>query len=273
MAPSLGKREYRFDERTVKLGNLLALPAGQPLPNEFDFDKGRSAFPVSSWGNDNWGNCVIAGRANHALRLERVERRRTLGLTPNDVIAEYKAECEREFGRAPQSPGDPYDSGLYVLEAIKDWRNDGWPVRLTKRSKTTTQQKIAAYGEIQSSDNNQVRAGIYLLHGVQMGLALPRTAWNQWAQGQAWDVVQGVAPETQPGSWGGHLVYCKRYDQGGVYCMTWGREQYMTNAFIARYCDECWAVVDDLDSPTTNRYLDVGAMIQHLRDIGASGIG
>lgn len=266
----LGKREYQYDERTLKLGEVLQVT---DVPDNFDFDAKRSAFPVSSWGNDQWGNCVIAGRANHALRLERVERRRTLGLTPSDVIAEYKFECQREFGHTPQSAGDPYDNGLYVLEAIKDWRNSGWDVKLTNKSKKLTTQKIAAYGEINQLDNNQVRAAIYLLHGVQMGLSLPITAYNQWSNGQQWDVVAGNDPSTQSGSWGGHLVYCKRYDAGGVYCMTWGQEQYMTNAFIARYCDECWAVVDDLDSASSGRYLDVPAMIQHLRDVGAQGIG
>lgn len=272
MAPSLGKRDYRFDERTLRLGELLAPPAEIKVPEIFDFDEKRAPFPMSSWGNDSWGDCVIAGRANHALRLERVERRRTLGIVPSDVVAEYKSECQRQFGNAPQSPGDPYDTGLYVLEAIKDWRNDGWGVKLTNKSKKPTQQKIAAYGEIDQHNSVQIRSAIYLLHGVQMGLSLPRTAWTQLNAGKAWDVEPGDDPGTQPGSWGGHLVYCKHFDQSGIYCITWGREQYMTNAFVNKYCDECWAVVDDLDSEKVSRYLDVQAMVKHLHDIGAQNI-
>lgn len=267
----LGKKDYHPDPRTARLGQMLAPPPSLTIPEKYDFDKARSAFPISAWGNDQWGCCVIAGRANHMLRLERIERRRTLALTPPDVVAEYKAECLRQMGVAPVSAGDSNDNGLYVIEAIKDWRGAGWPVMLTRRSKNPTTQKVAAYGEINKADRSEIRAAIFLLHGVQMGLSLPNTAARQLTNGQAWSVEPGNDPATQRGSWGGHLVYCKRFDAGGIYCMTWGREVYMTNEFVERYCDECWAVVDDLDG-LTSRYLDVQAMLQHLRDVGASGI-
>lgn len=104
-----------------------------------------------------------------------------------------------------------------------------------------------------------------------MGLWLPRSAAEQWAKGQAWHSIPTDHPDNQPGSWGGHLVYCKRYDENGVLCITWGREVYMTNAFVERYCDECWAVVDDL-SGKMSRYLDVAAMKKHLTDVGATVI-
>lgn len=272
MSVRLGKLEYRHDPRTARLGQFLAPAPGLKVPTLDDFDHGRAPFPVSSWGNDQWSNCVIGGRVNHALRLERVERHATPLITPNEAVDEYKSECLRQFGHAPATAGDGYDNGLYVLEAIKDWRNEGWQIRLTKRSKNPSKQSIAAYGEIDKMDTAEVRAAIFFMHGVQMGLSLPNTAARQWASHQAWTVAEGNDPDTQPGSWGGHLVYCKRYDAGGVYCMTWGHEVYMTNAFIARYCDECWAVVDDLDNNKVSRYLDVQAMIQHLRDVGASGI-
>ena len=264
----LGKREYRPDERTVKLAAFL--DPVEPVPAVFDHDKGRSPFPISSWGNDQYGNCVIAGRCNHTLRIERIERRNTPNISPPDVVEEYKRESMRQFGQAPQTAGDPYDQGLYVLEALKDWRGDGWPVLPTRRSKKARQQTIAAFGELNRNDREQLRAGIFTLHGVQMGLSLPRSASTQLRNKQAWDSVPTDAWENQPGSWGGHLVYCKRYDEGGIYCLTWGKEQYMTNAFVERYCDEAWAVVDNIER--ADRALDVEALIKYLRDIGAGNI-
>lgn len=265
--PRLGKKEYRHDDRTMLMGAMLAPAPDLTIPEMYDFDKNRRPFPVSSFGNDTWGNCVIVGRAQHTFRLERVENRNTPGITPPDVIAEYKAECQRQFGTAPQMAGDPYDGGLYVLEAIKDWRGEGWPVKPNSRSKKPRKHSIAAYGSINPKDRAEIRAAIFFMHGVQMGLSLPRTAATQWSKGQAWSSVPTDDPDAQPGSWGGHLVYCKRFDAGGVLCLTWGREVYMTNEFIERYCDECWAVVDDLTS--SGRYLDVAAMIAHLKDVGA----
>lgn len=268
--PRLGKLEHVEDPKTLMLGPYLAPPK---VPDIFDFDKRKSPFPLSSFGNDQWGNCVIVGRANHSMRLERIERRRTPGITVTDVVEEYKRESARQFNdNGPQSPGDPFDRGLYVLEALKDWRNSGWEIPRTMRSrKRLLTQTIAAYGEIQPRNKEQLRAALYGLNGVQMGLDLPLTAMHQWRSGTEWDVVPSVAPETKPGSWGGHLVYCKAYDTSGVYCLTWGREVYMTNAFVDFYCDEAWAVVDSFER--ADRVADVQKIIQYLRDIGATGIG
>lgn len=269
----LGKKEYIFDERTVSLAAFLAPAPELKIPHAFDFDKGRSAFPVSSWGNDQWGDCVMAARANHTVRLERVEHRSTPRIYPPDVIAEYKAECQRQFGAAPSYAGDPNDNGLYVIETLKDWRVGGWEIPLTKTAKKASKQSVAAFGEIRYDDVSEVRAAVYLMHGVQFGLDLPRSAARQLDNGQSWDVPEGNDADSQPGSWGGHCVYVKRYDQNGLWCITWGREVYMTNAFVNKYADECWAVVDDLDSDRVSRYLDVQAMIGHLRDVGATNIG
>lgn len=269
MSVRLGKREYHFDERTARMAVFLA-PV-DPVPEEYDHDKRRAPFPVSSFGNDAYGNCVIVGRCQQTLRVERIERRNTPNILTSHVVEEYKAECVRQFGQAPQHPGDQYDNGLYVLEAIKDWRNEGWMVLPTKRSKKARQQAIAAYGELDTNDRQQLRAAIFTLHGIQMGLWLPETASKQWRLGHSWDVVPGDAPDTRPGSWGGHLVYAKAYDKYGIYCLTWGREVYMTNAFVERYCDEAWAVVDNLER--ADRALDVQKLVKYLRDLGVKNVG
>lgn len=269
--PRLGKLEYRHDPRTLRIAPLLAPVPELKVPVKYDTDKGRTAFPLSPLGNNAWGNCVMVGRANQTLRLERIEARNTPNISTEDVVKEYQSECLRQFGRAPQTAGDADDNGLYVLEAIKDWRNEGWQILPTRRSKNRRKQSVAAYGEIDPKDRQEVRAAIWLMRGVQMGLWLPASASHQWSRGEPWDSVPTDNPENQPGSWGGHLVYVLAYDEGGVTCLTWGRRVYMTNAFVERYCDECWAVVDDLN--TAGRYLDVAAMKQHLIDVGASNIG
>lgn len=269
MSVRLGKLEYRPDERTARMGIYLA-PV-EKVPEQYDHDKRRAPFPISPLGNDQWGNCVIVGRANQTLRAERIERRNTPNILTSHVVEEYKRECERQFGRAPQSPGDPYDGGLYVHEAIKDWRGEGWMVLPTRRSRRARQQSVAAYGELEPTDRAQLRAAIFTLHGIQMGIWLPATAGQQWRSGQAWDVVPGDSPDTRPGSWGGHLVYAKAYDSGGIYCLTWGREVYMTNAFVEKYCDEAWAVVDNFEN--AKHSLDVQKLVKYLRDLGVSNIG
>lgn len=262
----LGKREARQDERTLRLSLVMAEPPR--VPEKWDFDKYRKAFPLGPWGNNLWGDCVMAARANHALRMERIEHRTTLQLTTDDVVNEYKAEVARQFGTpAPLSPGDPNDNGLYMLEALKDWRGDAWDVKFRTTSKAKQKQNIAAFGALDPANGAELRAAIYLLSGIQLGLNLPETAAWQWNNGKPWDDMGVDDPEAQPGSWGGHAVFSKRYDKDGIYVLTWGQEVFVTNRFLQRYCDEAWACVNDLSS--TGRYIDVPKLKQYLVDIGA----
>jgi hypothetical protein len=248
----LGKSEYKHDERTVRMATML-IPGQFDVPNTWDFDSGRAKLPMGLWGNDEWGDCVLVGRANQLVRMERVETRHTLNITTQQVVNRYKEMT------GALDPGDDNDTGLIVLDALKDWRNNGWDIG--KRN-----YRIAAYGELDRTPES-LRAGAFLLNGIQMGLWLPLSARDQIRNGQEWEDLGTSASNQQPGSWGGHLVHAKRYDANGFYCITWGREQYMTNRFIDRYCDEAWAVVDALDAHS--RYLDVDKMLKYLSDIGA----
>jgi len=253
----LGKREFVYDTRTLRLGDILAPPSTVRVPTTWDFDAHRAKLPLGLWGNDEYGNCVLVGRANHLVRNQRIETRRTLPITTPHVVNRYKEMT------GTQSPGDDHDVGLVVIDALKDWRS-GWQLQFGKK---TTNYRITAFGSLDTLDREELRSAAWLLNGVQFGLWLPDTAKDQWRKGQAWDDVGTNEPAAQPGSWGGHLVYAKHFDPDGFYVITWGEEHYVTNRFLARYCDEAWAVVDALEGKS--RYLDVDKMLRHLHDVGA----
>ena len=258
-AMRLGKKEHRYDERTLRLvaEGVFDVPLDVKIPQSWDFDAKRSKLPLGLWGNDEYGDCVIVGRGNQLVRNERVETRKTIPLTTEMVVAEYK----RLTGTI--TAGDPNDRGLVVLDALKDWYA-GWELPIYKGGRT---YGIQAYGELDKYDREQLRAAMYLLNGIQLGIGLPRTAYDQLRRGQAWDDTGTDVPGAQPWSWGGHLVYAKKFDEGGITCITWGVEVYMTNRFIERYCDEVWAVVDKLNS--AGRWIDVDKLLKYLRDVGA----
>jgi hypothetical protein len=253
----LGKEPYKHDPKTVKLGAFLGtLPK---IPLTWDFEKTRMPFPVHVWGNDNWGDCVLAARANQQQRQQRVETRQTIPITDQMVIDKYKLMT------GAVAPGDANDTGLIMLDALKDWRG-GWHLPVWDKKGRT--YKIDAYGELPAADGDTLRAGCYLLTGIQFGVALPLSAADQVRAGQPWDVVSG--PRGTPGSWGGHAIYSCEYDQGGFWVKTWGMRQYMTNAFIETYADEVWAVVQA--NETSSRYIDVPKLDDYLRSVGAVGI-
>lgn len=260
----LGKREYQFDEKTLRLGNVISPTV--VVPHHYDFDKYRHSFPLDPWGNQEWGNCVKVGEANQLIRLERIELRRTLSITTEIVVREYQEESAREFGTMPQSPGDSNDKGLFILQNLRNWRKVGFKVGKWS-------YVINAFGEIEPGDADQLRAAVYLLHGVQFGFSLP-LATRQMTNDGLWDVPANVEgdPQWAAGSWGGHCVYCKAYDENTFEVITWGKKIKVTPRFIAKYADEAWAVVDSFDYWRKRPEIDVQSIIKHLHEIGASNI-
>ena len=99
----LGKKDYEHDARTLQMARFLTPDIH--IPSHFNFDAGRARFPDFMWGNNEYGDCVIAARANQTLRFERVEQRRTLAMQDEDAISEYK----RLTGCV--SPGDSKEDG------------------------------------------------------------------------------------------------------------------------------------------------------------------
>lgn len=246
----LGKQEHKVDKRTVLLADFVE--SNIQVPVSWNFDSRRAKFPLNLWGNADYGDCVLAAQTNQLLRNERVETRSTPKVTDEDVIARYKAMT------GCQMPDDANDTGLVMLDALRNWRS-GW-------SWKNKQYKIAAFGLVNHSDSAAMRRCCYLFNGLQLGFNLPLNA-QQGTRNGLWDFVPGAG--SQPGSWGGHAVYAKRYDADSIYVLTWGREVRVTNSFINNYCDEAWAVIDDLDPwRLAHGVLDVQAMINKMQQSG-----
>ena len=218
----LGKAPAKHDPRNLKFGALLrtALP---PLPPSYDFDVAHPGIPTPMFANDDKGDCVIAGRAHQTLRFENIEQGSVLMIADADVLREYFAET-----------GGP-DSGLIVLDSIKLWRTKGWKVG-------TRRYYCDAFAELNPTNHAQVRRAIFSDVGVGIGLSMPRSAQVQIQSGQPWEVTTG--PKAKPGSWGGHYVYVSGYTPKGPVCVTWGRKQQMSWAWLDKYCDEAYAIFD-----------------------------
>lgn len=253
----LGKLKHVFDERTLSLARLLA-PPPMAVPHVYDVDTGRKPMVFGIWGNNRFGDCVYVTRGNHLVRLERLDTRRTVPITEEMIVGDYMAHT------GCQSPGDANDTGYEMIVSLREWRA-GWHLPVYKKGMTFP---ISAFGAL-SSDHSVLRTAAFLLGGIELGIWLPLSAADQIDAGQQWDVADG--PRGEPGSWGGHAVYVKHYDEGGMWCVTWGREQYMTNAFIDKYADEHWAVVDKIESHS--KYLDEQRLRQYLADLHPTRTG
>jgi len=222
----LGKCPAKKDKRNLKFATLLRM-AAPALPKSYDFDTTHSGIPTPMFANDVHGDCVMAGRAHQTLRFEDIEQGSVLMINDKEVLKEYFKET-----------GGP-DAGLVTLESLKEWRKKGWKV-----GKHT--YKIQAFAEINYMSRDEVRQAIFANVGIGLGLQLPIAAQNQIQTGQPWDVTSG--PDSKPGSWGGHYVYVSGYTPAGPVCVTWGRKQQITWAWLSKYCDEAYAIFDAKDS-------------------------
>ena len=230
----LGRSYVVVDSRTFLLSKYLK-KALAPAPFPFDVD---SKFPKLSdnfmFGNDSKGDCVIAGRAHWTLRAEDFEQNLQIVISDSDVLKEYFKET-----------GGP-DSGLDMITSLNEWRQTGW----TAAGKSYT---IYAYAEIDIQNKQEVQDTLYYFNGIYAGVTLPISAQSQTGPGLVWDVDNG--PNGDPGSWGGHCVYCVSLNETGPVCVTWGARQQMTWAFWFKYFDQAFAVIDNIDSwvdPATN---------------------
>ncbi len=220
----LGKAPAKKDDRNLKFSAVLK---STPLPPAYDFDATHPEVKTPMFGNDQLGDCVIAGRAHQTLRFELVEQGKPIQIADTDVTQEYF----RETGGA--------DTGLVVLDSLKSWRARGWTVGKNN-------YKIQAFAEINYKNPDEVRQAIFADIGVGLGVQLPISAQAQFQQREPWVVTPG--PDGEPGSWGGHYVYVPGYDQNGPICVTWGTKQPMSWEWFEKYCDEAFAIFDAKDS-------------------------
>ena len=229
----LGKAPAKRDARNLKFAAILRAPPA--VPAEYDFDTTHPGIPMPMFANDVLGDCVIAGRAHQTLRFELIEQGKIITITDKAVKKEYFKET-----------GGP-DSGLIVLDSLKEWRSGGW--RVGRRV-----LRIEAFSEIVPRDRPGLKQAVFLDMGAGLGLQLPLSARDQIDAGKPWDAAGGA--RGKPNSWGGHYVYVPGYTTTGPVCVTWGRKQQMTWAFFDKYCDEAYAIIDAINTKKKKKALD-----------------
>jgi len=237
-----GRLPAKRDPRTLRLGSILAreLP---PIPDKYQFEP---ALPTPMYGNDEHGCCVMSARAHATLRFERVEQGALIPITTEDVLLEWRAE------------NGGTEDGLYMLDSCKAWRN-GWLA-------AGNCYNAAAFASVDPCTSEHVRAGIFLFGSLQAGLSLPYSVTEDGID--PWVIVPGSRSATDPE--GGHAVTIVGYDKAWMTVVTWGKRVKMSWAFFECFCEELYAVVDDLDKWRTGPpTIDVPALEAYLREVAA----
>lgn len=246
----LGKLPQKIDPRTFQFKKLLVSGNLPQLPDSYDVDSVFTGFSDNNmFGNDQYGDCVMAGRGHMTLRFEDFEQKKLIPITTQEVLKEYFKESHGQ------------DSGLVMLDSLNEWRKKGWKTA----GKTYT---IYAYAQMDIKNHNEVKYSVFLLRGAYTGFNVPKSAMDQFNAGQPWTVVAGSPIE------GGHCVYIVGYNPTGPVCVTWGRKQQMTWEFWDAYFDEAYAVVDNRDSwiSAKNDPLNCKVLAQELQQITGNSV-
>jgi hypothetical protein len=231
----------------------------------------KKPFPLLTFGNDQHGDCTRASQAHMILRMESIEQRRRISINEADVIAAYYDMCERKYGSRA-------DNGAYETDALDDWRD----ARYTIRDDAGRPYTIDAYLRLNPSNHDEIKAALALsgAKGIKACLNLP-AAWANVDPPEPWDV-----PANQPllgpwmaGTWGGHSVALRGYDERGVYMVdTWGQpDRHITWEGMSAYCDEAHMVMDSMNAWRKAKVdgikLNVNRVVEAVNDVSSIRIG
>ena len=264
MTYKLGKLPVKRDLRTIAFSNILNTAVLPPIPDIWDVDIGSGTnIPEGMFGNDKWGDCVIACRANQELRFQVYQQEKVINITTQDCLTEYWSEeakndsvsCWTKFlsniGIAKHA-----DNGLVMLDSLNEYRQKGWNL-------DGENYKIFAYTALNCKNHNELKQAIYLLDGIQIGVKLPASAQEQFSAGKPWTVVPGSPIE------GGHCIYGVGYNDVGPIIVTWAQKVQTTWEWFDLYCDEMYGLISNKDVWQINNPINIELLQQYLNQITA----
>jgi hypothetical protein len=213
--------DYR---KVVRAGKYLKVErAPKAVDYQSNVEKELGKFPM--FRNDEIGNCTCAAKA-HGLQIMNDIAGHDFSPTTEQVVEAYHLSCGYVEGR-PET-----DNGGIMLNVAKWWRDNA-----------ITEHKILAFARVDIPDRNEVKLAIDIFGGVDMGVNLPLSAQAQEESGDVWHVVNGNSG--RPGSWGGHDMWCSRYDGKHLYYVTWDEQKPATWSWVEKYADEAYAYITE----------------------------
>lgn len=219
------------DGRSVKLGRVrpVSLPpvprlaaylnyakATMAPPKKVDYASKAHASLQRMYANDQYGNCVIAGKAHSVGVWSANDVGAPILATDDEVLREYFRIC------------GPGDNGCIITHVLDVMRSRGLTLGGAPR-------KIDGYVAVNPSDKLQVQIALYLFGSLCLGVNLP----------SAWTCTDCDWLPTDSRIIGGHDVSAVGYDERGVQVSTWGGIATITwEAFTSsRWVEECYAML------------------------------
>ncbi len=193
----------------LKLSAYLDMAALPPIPSSFGHEEQTPPIPWGMLGNDQVGDCVVAGGA-HEHMIWSYMGGKPLTFNTADVLKDFTG-----ITGLPPSPLVGAD-----MQQAASYRQ-----RVGLLGADKQRHKIGPYLELAPGNLRELYAAMYLFGAVGIALHLPSTAEQQFNNRQSWHIVGG-------GYWlGYHYVPCVAVREGNIVIVTWGRMQAMRPSF------------------------------------------
>lgn len=230
-----GKKAARPDSVKLKFADVFNEAVLPTPPISFGHE---NLMPGGTWfmlANDRWGDCVWAGAAHEHMLWTLEGNIPRAHFTSKDVLSDYSAVT----GFNPLNPNT--DQGTDMQAAAAYRQKTGIIDTMGQR------HTIDAYSALRKGDMNQLATAAYIFGAVGVGVQCPYSMEDQFNSSQPWSVVEGDSVE------GGHYFpVVGRNSDGNFLCITWGRIQAITPAWLIKYCDEaiCYLGLEFINAST-----------------------
>ena len=234
----LGRLPSPPDPRTIQFTTIVKKYLPEP-PQNFTAWKGQKLPP--GWGNESYGDCVVAARAN-IIYVQAILDRQVPPRDDSLAITEYLRLSE----------GD--DNGLDMLTTLKEWRTRPW----------LTGQPLYAFAKIDPKNPLIIKQSLASCLNLFIGVQMPRA----WQRTTTWTVGHGR--DFRPGTWGSHCVELHAYTNEWVELFSWGSIFHLTWEALALYCDESYVMIDGLTGQANehrNAFVDLDMLKDVLADV------
>ena len=249
-----GKKEATYDRRDLAYAALKPAVTLPTIPSVFGHG---NDFTGENWkmlgngpddsvfeGFEGCGDCAWAGPGHETMELCKDAGRPVPNFTGKVIVEQYSEYS----GYDPQTGNN--DNGSSVRDVLQWRRTKGL------RDADGAVHKIGVYVALETGNLQHILEAAYLFECVGIGIQVPESAQQQFAEGAPWSVVPGAEIV------GGHYIpVVGRPQEGMLAVITWGKRQPITEGFYERYTDESWAYIsgERINAVTGKSYEKFGA--------------
>jgi hypothetical protein len=249
--PKFGKTDARKGAISMRLSRYLA-PKLKAAPRNFGH---YDLYPEDGWGmfgNDTWGDCVLAG-GDHETMVLNLAAGRTVTFDEATALSDYS----RITGFTPADPNT--DQGTDMQAAASFRRKVGLIDQHGAR------HAIQAYAGVALAPAKLAQAA-HLFGTVGWGFRVPESAMEQFNKGETWHDVGDT------NILGGHYVPLVGRKNNRYAFVSWGHLQWASASFVHAYGDEAitYFTPEMLRAGKSPEGLDTAALLADLAAVTAT---